>query len=315
MTAAFAFDLLLCGLIVLVALGAAIARDHFVAIILFVVYGLFVAIAWVRLDATDVALTEAAIGAGLSGLLLISAAARRPRRETATDAAAHRVRASFSAIARLVVCAAGAAALLAVVATLPERTSGLRPLVERNLAASGVANPVTAVLLNFRGYDTLLESIVLLVSLVGIWSLTPDRLWGEAPGARQHARPDGVLANFGRALPSLGLLIGAYLLWAGADAPGGAFQAATVLAAVWLLVAMAGLTEPPPQSCRRLRLLLILGPGFFLSVASVGAFAGTFLGYSAGLAKPAIVAIEALLTLSIAATLAGAILGPPRRPS
>lgn len=315
MTAAFAFDLVLCGLIVLVALGAAVARDHFAAIILFVVYGLFVAIAWVRLDATDVALTEAAIGAGLTGLLLISAAAQLPRHEKAAAAPAPQARAISGALARLAICAAGAAALVAVLATLPESASGLRPLVERNLAASGVANPVTAVLLNFRGYDTLLESVVLLASLVGIWSLTPDRLWGGAPGARQHARPDGVLANFGRALPSLGLLVGAYLLWSGADAPGGAFQAGTVLAAVWLLVVMAGLTEPPSQSSRRLRLLLVLGPSFFLSVASVGAFAGTFLGYSTGLAKPAIVTIEALLTLSIAATLAAAILGPPRRPS
>ena len=39
------------------------------------------------------------------------------------------------------------------------------------METSGVRNPVTAVLLNFRGYDTLLEMGVLLVALLGVWSL------------------------------------------------------------------------------------------------------------------------------------------------
>ena len=51
-------------------------RAAFTAVVVFVVYGLLVAIAWVRLFAVDVALTEAAIGSGLTGMLLLGAAAR-----------------------------------------------------------------------------------------------------------------------------------------------------------------------------------------------------------------------------------------------
>ena len=42
-----------------------------------------------------------------------------------------------------------------------------------NLQVSGVSNPVTAVLLNFRAYDTLLELAVLLAAVLGILALGP----------------------------------------------------------------------------------------------------------------------------------------------
>ena len=50
--------------------------DLFKAIVLFIAFGLLMALAWVRLDAPDVALAEAAIGAGLTGALLLAALAR-----------------------------------------------------------------------------------------------------------------------------------------------------------------------------------------------------------------------------------------------
>jgi multisubunit Na+/H+ antiporter MnhB subunit len=178
-----------------------------------------------------------------------------------------------------------------------------------------VTNPVTAVLLNFRGYDTLLETLVLLVALVGVWSLTDDRYWGGRPGLRHHARPAGVLAYFGRLLPVLGLLVGVHLLWSGAYAPGGAFQAGTVLAAVWLLMAMAGLTDVAPVSAPRLRLLLVAGPAVFLLFALVTALGGVFLAYPPEHAKTLILVIETFVALSIAVTLSLLVLGVPRRPA
>jgi len=50
--------------------------DLFTAIVLFIAFGLMMALAWVRLQAPDVALAEAAIGAGLTGALLLAALAR-----------------------------------------------------------------------------------------------------------------------------------------------------------------------------------------------------------------------------------------------
>lgn len=313
MTSAAVFDVALCMLISAVALSAVLARDLLAAVVFFIVYGLLAAIAWVRLDAVDVALAEAAIGAGLTGLLLVGAAARLHRGAASTAIAPGRgLHRALVRTGQLVLCLGSAAAVVGLVASSIDGP-GLRATVEENLARSGVGNPVTAVLLNFRSYDTLLEVVVLVAALVAVWSLTPDRLWGGVPGLQQHARPEGVLAYFGRTLPAVGLVIGIYLLWTGAEAPGGAFQAGTVLAAVWLLAAMAGLAEPPAVASLGLRLLVVAGAAFFLLVGAVGALNGVFLGYPAGVEKPLILAIEILATVSIAAILSLLVVGVPRR--
>ena len=304
---ALVLDVTLGLVICAVALGAVLARELLASIVFFIVYGAMLSIVWVRLGSIDVALAEAAIGAGLTGILLIGTAARLK------DMPSPHIGRAVALVVPAAACAGLAAVLMFVLFGQLHQTAGLAPLVEGNLAASGVSNPVTAVLLNFRGYDTLLETVVLVIALVAVWSMTPDRFWGGRPGLRQHARADGVLAHFGRLLPAVGLLVGIHLLWAGSHAPGGAFQAGTVLAAVWLLVAMAGLTDAPDVSDRRLRIAVAGGPLVFLVVAGAGAAAGTFLGFPPRYAYYMIVTVEAALTVSIAATLAMLVLGVPRR--
>lgn len=72
----WAFDGLLGLGLLWLAWRALASPDLFRAIVLFVSFGLLITLAWVRLDAPDVALAEAAIGAGLTGALLLSAWAR-----------------------------------------------------------------------------------------------------------------------------------------------------------------------------------------------------------------------------------------------
>jgi energy-converting hydrogenase B subunit D len=78
-TLALALDLLLAAAIVIVAWRALTVDSAFVGIVLYITFGLLMALAWVRLAAPDIALAEAAIGAGLTGALLINAAARDAR--------------------------------------------------------------------------------------------------------------------------------------------------------------------------------------------------------------------------------------------
>jgi energy-converting hydrogenase B subunit D len=75
-----AFDLLVAALLLWVAWGALSVPDLFRAVVLFIVFGLVMALAWVRLEAPDVALAEAAIGAGLTGALLLDALGHLRRR-------------------------------------------------------------------------------------------------------------------------------------------------------------------------------------------------------------------------------------------
>lgn len=67
------FDLILVICILTLAIGALFVRDVFTAIVLFIGLGLLMTIAWVRLNAIDVAIAEASIGAGLTGALLLGA--------------------------------------------------------------------------------------------------------------------------------------------------------------------------------------------------------------------------------------------------
>jgi multisubunit Na+/H+ antiporter MnhB subunit len=152
------------------------------------------------------------------------------------------------------------------------------------------------------------------LALVGVWSLTPDRLWGGRPGPRLPARPDGALALLARLLVPVGIVVGVHIFWVGANDPGGKFQAGTILAAMWMLAMMAGLADAPPIGRRWLRLVVVAGPAVFLAIGIAGfVMAGGFLAYPAGLAKPLIIVIEAAMTLSVGATLALLVAGPPDR--
>ena len=77
------FDAVLGLALLWLAWRALASPDLFRAIVLFIAFGLLMAMAWVRLDAPDIALAEAAIGAGLTGALLLAALARlEPKNET-----------------------------------------------------------------------------------------------------------------------------------------------------------------------------------------------------------------------------------------
>lgn len=302
---ASSFDWLLAGVILLLALASVAARGRFPAVALYVSYGVLVAIAWVRLGAVDVALAEAAIGAGLTGVLLLGVVGRLTAAEPIP----------FRLAPPLVAAGLAAALMLAIADISADPGEGLGALAVTQLDRAGAENPVTAVLLSFRGWDTFLETVVLGIALVAIWALGRDVAWGGRPSIRQRVRPDGVLATFGRFLPPLGLVIGIYLVWTGASAPGGAFQGGTVLAAVWLLAMMAALVEPPAIGSRAMRWALVIGPALFLMAGGLGIAFGAFFAWPPGYEKPTVLAIEFALTLSIAVTLGMLVLGPARRPA
>lgn len=316
MSAGLALDLGAAALLVAVAVSAVAARTAFTAVVAFVGYGLLLALAWVRLAAVDVALTEASVGA-LTGVLLLGAAARL----RATEAAVARERVSVGLrAAAAVLCAAVAAGLAAVLLAVPEPAPTLAPAALRHLPETGLANPVTAALLAWRSVDTLLEKVVLLAGVLGVWSLAADGAWGGRPGGAPRSahgsrgERDGALALLARLLPPIGVVVGVYLVWTAADHPGGAFPGSTILAAMWLLARMAGLVDAPPVSDRSLRRALVAGPLAFFAVGFAGfAWADGFLAYPEGWAKPLIVAIEVPMAISVAAALAMLLAGPPAR--
>lgn len=305
----FVFDILLAALVLAVGAWSILARQVMTAVIVFITYGLLLSLAWVRLGAIDVALTEAAIGSGVTGMLLIAAAGRFTK-----DPAAFVMPALSSRILAGVLSAAVAIGLGSLVFLLPEEAPTLATEAMRELPASGLGNPVAGVLFVFRAFDTLLEKVVLLLALLGVWSLARDDAWGGVPGLKSTPQTGSVLPLLARTLPPIGITYGIYMTWAGADVPGGAFQGGTVLAAMWILVVLAGLASFPRSASAAVRWAAVAGPLVFLAIGLAGfIWPGLFLAYPDGFAKLLIVVMEVALTLSIGVILGLLVAGPPAR--
>ncbi len=295
-------DWLIDGTLVLLLLslaGATLhARSLYASVVLFIAMGLIMALVWARLGAVDLALAEAAISAGLTGVLLFASLSRM-----GLDSRGDQLR--YPPLPALLLPLSGGLLLLVAVWPLPEQRSSVAPLVDEFLADSGVSHPVTGVLLNFRAWDTLLEVLVVLLALLGVRELRPT----------PESTPDPwlLLTAWGRLLVPLLTVFGGYLLWRGSSAPGGAFQAGAILAAGAVVLRLNGLLPAVRWRQGVVRALVLVGLGTFVAVAVFTAWLGEgWLVYPPGWAKPLILAIETMATLSIAVSLTLLVVGNER---
>ncbi|MBU0965876.1 MAG: DUF4040 domain-containing protein [Proteobacteria bacterium] len=299
------------------------SSDLFRAVVLFISLGLLMSLTWVRLQAPDVALAEAAIGAGLTGALFLSAlrrlerlseserrlehAGKREEDETIPPEKRRRAK-PVAYVLSLFLLVVFVLLLGWSLGQTPGAKGGLGPAVAGQMGQSGVQSQVTAVLLNFRGYDTLLEMMVLFLAALGVWSLTRVRQTqqGEVPGP--------VLATLVRLLVPLMIIVAGYLVWIGSSRAGGAFQGGAVLAAAGVLLLLANVTVVRQVPAGLLRWALVLGPLLFLltAVACMGG-GGNLLEYPGQSAGVWILFIESATAVSIGVTLAALYAGgrPP----
>lgn len=187
--------------------------------------------------------------------------------------------------------------LARAVLSIPMAETGVSAAIQDNIDVSGVINPVTAVLLNFRAWDTLLEIAVLVLAIIGVLSLLRD---GVLVSARMAPKADPVLSLLTRILVPLMILVAGYLLWAGEKAPGGAFQAGSILGAAGVLISLSGHVRPGWLSPLIVKVIIAVGFVVFLVAAVIPMFFDkNLLEYPLNLAKTLIIVIETWLTLSI----------------
>ncbi len=287
-----AFDFIVAAGMLLLAWHLLSCRDLFQSVVLFISFGLLMALAWVRLNAPDIALAEAAIGSAMTGALLLAALDEfKP--------SAKRRNGPGPGIASLLFCGALGFVLAFALLKLPPEAAGLRDAAATEVSKTGVSNPVTAVLLSFRGYDTLLEIGVLLMAALAVLSL------GNRPPRFVLAPSRSlVLSAMVRFLLPILVLAAGYLLWVGADAPGGAFQAGSVLAGAFILAALVDTGWMSRVSDRQWRWILAAGLGVFLAAGAGTMLSGvSLLEYRGATSKRVILAIETAAALSIGATL------------
>ena len=291
-------DGLLVTMLLVLAWITCASTDIKRGITLFTAFGLLLALIWARLRAPDLALAEAVIGAGISGALLLRAIRDYPAQQAPVKRPL-----SMQWAINLFTLALFAVMSWSMWTTLDQvESTRLSQLVMSELDNSGVSNPVTAVLLNFRAYDTLLELAVVLTAVLAILALGP---------MRTGFRPAGVLlSGMLRWLVPVLIVSSGYLLWVGAHAPGGAFQAGALLAAAMILLVQSGYHSDSGLNLALLRLLLVIGIALFVGIGLLMMLLNQhFLDYSADWAGLLILVIETAATLSIAAALALAYVG------
>jgi uncharacterized MnhB-related membrane protein len=136
MTVTFLFAATLAALVLGIAAWTIAARSCFSAVVGYIANGLFLALLWVRLSAVDVALTEAAIASGVTGVLLIGAVARLQAMEA--TALAERSGQAQRILAGAV-CGWATLAIAAAVLSLPDPAPTLAPSAAENLPKTASA--------------------------------------------------------------------------------------------------------------------------------------------------------------------------------
>lgn len=149
------------------AIAVAVLHDLLVAIVILGVFSLLMATMYLVMGAPDVAITEAAVGAGISTILLLCAISLTGREEKPSR--------GNNIVPLLVVLATGAALVYATL-EMPHYGDGDAPIhrhvapyyIENTVRDIGIPNEVAAILASYRGYDTLGETTVVFTAAVSV---------------------------------------------------------------------------------------------------------------------------------------------------
>lgn len=195
----FVADVLLTFLAI-IAIGIIVLRDLLGAVILLGLYSLVAAGAFVVMDAVDVAFTEAAVGSGISTILLLGALSFTKHEQ--------KPRGNDSWLALVFVVVTGALLIYGTL-DMPHYGSADSPaqthpdlavrFLEESGSEVGPPNIVTSVLASYRGYDTLGETMVVfaagiaVLSLLGLKRRRPeDEAPEDAPGDTPAVNDDDI---------------------------------------------------------------------------------------------------------------------------
>lgn len=177
-------NVLLLSLLAATGLAIVFSRRLFVVVMLSGAYTLLSAAFFTTLDAVDVAFTEAAVGAGMSTVLMLGAMLL-----TAREADKSPVSRRYGAA--LIVLVTGAVLLYATPDTAlfgdpgsPANAYVGALYVERTPSQVDVPNVVTAVLASYRGFDTFGEVVVVFTAGLGVMLLLGLRAAAPGAGAR-----------------------------------------------------------------------------------------------------------------------------------
>lgn len=251
-------DLVLLGMLALTAIRIIFLKDLFAVVMLFGIYSFLSAIIFVSLDAVDVAFTEAAVGAGISTVLMLTTLALTGRTEKTNSRP--------SMLPLLVVIVTGAVLVYGTI-DMPPFGHPNNPVhehvapryIEQSPEEVGLPNMVTSVLASYRGFDTLGETVVVFAAMIGVLALLGVRR--DDPATDSGLAAHTVLRVVAKISIPLIILFALYVQFHGDFGPGGGFQAGVIAAAAFILYALVfGLQLS----------FKVVSPGFLRLLAPIG---------------------------------------------
>lgn len=235
-------DVVLLTLLVVIAIAIIRMKDLFAVVMLAGIYGLLSASFFVAMDAVDVAFTEAAVGAGISTLLMLVVITMTGRNEKKTR---------HKPLSALFVVVITGALLVYGTLDMPYFGSADAPIhshvapryINDSMQEIGIPNVVTSVLASYRAFDTFGEVVVIFTAGIGVLCLLSSVRRKEdddeiaSINDSMHER-HLVIRIVSKMLIPFILLFALYVQFHGDFGPGGGFQAGVIFAAAIILYAM-----------------------------------------------------------------------------
>ncbi|QIQ86911.1 monovalent cation/H+ antiporter subunit A [Erythrobacter sp.] len=292
---------------------------RFLSLIYISIIGLIVSLAFVYLSAPDLALTQISVEV-VTILLLLLALNLLPKAPRSISSVPRRVR--DGALAS--VAGAGVAWLAYAVMTRTQSD----PISAYHWAMSkpggGGTNVVNVILVDFRGFDTFGEIIVLGIAAIGIYALLKTAVRGESgrrllawipDQIRSPERHPMMLVVAGRLILPLALAVALYIFLRGHNLPGGGFIAGLVFSIALLIQYMASGFEWAEERRRTERHALISAGVLIAAATGLGslAFGKPFLTsafdyYHLPLIGEIELATALLFDIGVALTVVGAVM-------
>lgn len=168
MMLAHLIDIFLLVFLAVISVALLRIKDLLTAVMIFGIYSLTSASLFMVLAAADVAFTEAAVGAGISIILMLATLAITGREEKIVER-------KFKLLPLIIVSITGATLLYGIrdlppfgVASNPAQVHVAPRYIEQSAVETDIPNIVTSVLASYRGFDTLGEVVVIFTAGIGV---------------------------------------------------------------------------------------------------------------------------------------------------
>ena len=253
------FRLILLIFLILCALFVSFSKNLLVSVVIFMSYSLVMSMIWILLESPDLAITEAAVGAGVTSVLFfitlkrISAMGKEHADEqdkTTKEINSRRAVKYFDRfykVAAIVLGIAIIAALIGTASNLPPFGEESNPYnnevseryLEKGLEETGAVNAVTGMILDYRAFDTFGESCVLFIAAACVLILLRDDQTDTTEKAMRDERfepvSDTILQASAKIVVPAIMLFGIYILVNGHLSPGGGFSGGAIMGAGLIL--------------------------------------------------------------------------------